>query len=41
MNIEIDCSPGNPRPGDLFRTIMESLSKHSNQKIKYFSQKKT
>ena len=39
MNIEIDCPPGNPRPGDLFKAIMESLSKHSDQKIKDFSQK--
>ena len=38
MNIEIDCPPGNPRPGDLFKAIMESLSKNSNQEIKDFSQ---
>jgi hypothetical protein len=39
MIIEIDCPPGNLRPGDLFKSIIENLSKHENQKIKDFSKK--
>jgi hypothetical protein len=39
MNIEIDCPPGETRPGYLFKSILEILSKHGNQKIKDFSKK--